>query len=220
MAIGLTASTAKVRPLVAPIRRSRGSDSGARGGDQVEPPFISSTMLAVMIVIASEMMLFSGLIGTFLVYRMSTAFWPPPALPRLPIAVTWVNTFILLSSALTMTLALRAVHRSRQRLTRRYLLATLTLGVTFLAVQGSEWVRLVAHGLKLSSGMYGGTFYLLIGCHGAHVTAGVIWLAWVVWFAMGGRYNARNAHAIELCAVYWYFVCAVWPLLFGLVYLM
>ena len=219
MAIGLTASTAKVRPLVAPIRRSRTSDSRA-GGDQVEPPFISSTMLAVMIVIASEMMLFSGLIGTFLVYRMSTAFWPPPALPRLPIAVTWVNTFILLSSALTMTLALRAVHRSRQRLTRRYLLATLALGVTFLAVQGSEWVRLVAHGLKLSSGMYGGTFYLLIGCHGAHVTAGVIWLACVVWFAMGGRYNARNAHAIELCAVYWYFVCAVWPLLFGLVYLM
>ena len=219
MAIGLTASTAKVRPLVAPIRRSRTSDSGA-GGDQVEPPFISSTMLAVMIVIASEMMLFSGLIGTFLVYRMSTAFWPPPALPRLPIAVTWVNTFILLSSALTMTLALRAVHRSRQRLTRRYLLATLALGVTFLAVQGSEWVRLVAHGLKLSSGTYGGTFYLLIGCHGAHVTAGVIWLACVVWFAMRGRYNARNAHAIELCAVYWYFVCAVWPLLFGLVYLM
>jgi cytochrome c oxidase subunit 3 len=219
MAIGLTVSTAKVRPLVAPIRRSRTSDSGA-GGDQVEPPFISSTMLAVMIVIASEMMLFSGLIGTFLVYRMSTAFWPPPALPRLPIAVTWVNTFILLSSALTMTLALRAVHHSRQRLTRRYLLATLALGVTFLAVQGSEWVRLVAHGLKLSSGMYGGTFYLLIGCHGAHVTAGVIWLACVVWFAMRGRYNARNAHAIELCAVYWYFVCAVWPLLFGLVYLM
>ncbi len=219
MAIGLTASTAKVRPLVVPIRRSRTSDSSA-GGDQVEPPFISSTMLAVMIVIASEMMLFSGLIGTFLVYRMSTAFWPPPALPRLPIAVTWVNTFILLSSAVTMTLALRAVHRSRQRLTRRYLLATLALGVTFLAVQGSEWVRLVAHGLKLSSGMYGGTFYLLIGCHGAHVTAGVIWLAGVVWFAMRGRYNARNAHAIELCAVYWYFVCAVWPLLFGLVYLM
>jgi heme/copper-type cytochrome/quinol oxidase subunit 3 len=219
MAIGLTVSTAKVRPLVAPIRRSRTSDSGA-GGDQVEPPFISSTMLAVMIVIASEMMLFSGLIGTFLVYRMSTAFWPPPALPRLPIAVTWVNTFILLSSAVTMTLALRAVHHSRQRLTRRYLLATLALGVTFLAVQGSEWVRLVAHGLKLSSGMYGGTFYLLIGCHGAHVTAGVIWLACVVWFAMRGRYNARNAHAIELCAVYWYFVCAVWPLLFGLVYLM
>jgi len=217
MALGVTASTAKVRPLVAPIRRGRSSDSG---GDQVERPFISSAMLAIMMVIASEMMLFSGLIGSFLVYRMSAALWPPPALPRLPIAVTWVNTFVLLSSALTMTLALRAVHRSRQRLLRRYLLATLALGVTFLVVQGSEWVRLVAHGLKLSSGMYGSTFYLLIGCHGAHVTAGAIWLACVVWAALGGRYNARNAGGIELCAVYWYFVCAVWPLLFGLVYLM
>jgi len=219
MALGVTASTVKVRPLVAPVRRGRSSDSGA-SGDQRERPFISSGMLAIMMLIASEMMLFSGLIGSFLIFRLQAAFWPPPALPRLPIAVTWVNTFVLLSSALTMTLALRAVHRSRQRLTRRYLLATLALGVTFLAVQGSEWVRLVAHGLKLSSGAYGGTFYLLIGCHGAHVTAGVIWLACVAWLAMGGRYNARNAHGIELCAVYWYFVCAVWPLLFGLVYLM
>ncbi len=177
-------------------------------------------MLAIMMLIASEMMLFSGLIGSFLIFRLQAPFWPPPALPRLPIAVTWVNTFVLLSSALTMTLALRAVHRSRQRLLRRYLLATLALGVTFLAVQGGEWVRLVAHGLKLSSGVYGGTFYLLIGCHGAHVTAGVVWLGWVAMAAMGGRYNAYHAGAIEVCAVYWYFVCAVWPLLFGLVYLM
>src|SRR5580704_12889563 len=218
MAPSVTASTAKVRPFVAPIRRGRTSDSGANS-DQVERPFISSAMLAVMMIIASEMMLFSGLIGSFLVYRMASAFWPPPGLPRLPIAVTWVNTFVLLSSALTMTLAIRAAHRSRQRLLRRYLLATLALGVTFLAVQGSEWVRLVAHGLKLSSGMYGGTFYLLIGCHGAHVTAGVIWLACVATLALGGKYNARNAHGIELCTVYWYFVCAVWPVLFGLVYL-
>ena len=215
----MTVSTAKVRPLVVPLRRGRTSDSGS-GGDQFERPFISSGMIAIMMLIASEMMLFSGLIGSFLIFRLQAAFWPPPALPRLPIAVTWVNTFVLLSSALTMTLALRAAHRSRQRLTRRYLLATLALGVTFLAVQGTEWVRLVAHGLKLSSGAYGGTFYLLIGCHGAHVTAGVIWLTCVVWLAMGGRYNARNAHGIELCAVYWYFVCAVWPVLFGLVYLM
>lgn len=219
MAPSVTASTAKILPLVAPIRRIRSSDSSA-GGDQSERPFISSAMLAIMMLIASEMMLFSGLIGSFLIFRLQAAFWPPPALPRLPIAVTWVNTLVLLSSALTMTLALRAAHRSRQRLIRRYLLATLALGVTFLAVQGSEWVRLVAHGLKLSSGTYGGTFYLLIGCHGAHVTAGVIWLACVAMAAMDGRYNARNAGGIEVCAVYWYFVCAVWPILFGLVYLM
>jgi heme/copper-type cytochrome/quinol oxidase subunit 3 len=94
------------------------------------------------------------------------------------------------------------------------------LGVTFLAIQGSEWVRLVAHGLRLSSGMYGGTFYTLIGLHGLHVTAGVLWLCGVVALAMRGRYNSRNAAGVELCAAYWYFVCAIWPVLFGLVYLM
>ncbi len=219
MARGITVSSAKVRPFVAPVRRGGGSDSTS-DGDRHERPFISSAMLAVLMVIGTEMMLFSGLIGSFLIFRLQAAFWPPPGLPRLPIAVTWVNTFVLLTSAVTISMALRAVHQSRQRLLRRYLLATLALGVTFLAVLGSEWVRLVSHGLKLSSGSYGSFFYILIGCHGAHVTAGLICLAYVVWSAMRGRYNARNAAGIELCAVYWYFVCAVWPLLFVLVYLM
>lgn len=219
MGLGVTASTAKIRPFVPPVRRRAASDDTS-GGDRRERPFISNGLLAILMVIASEMMLFSGLIGSFLIFRLQAAFWPPPALPRLPITVTWVNTFVLMSSAVTMFMAVRAVNQSRQRMLRRYLLATLLLGVTFLAVQGSEWVRLVAHGLKLSSGSYGGTFYLLIGCHGAHVTAGVIWLACVVVAALRGRYNARNSSGIELCAVYWYFVCAIWPVLFVLVYLM
>ena len=70
MALGVTASTAKIRPLVAPVRRGRSSDSGA-SGDQIERPFISSGMIAILMLIASEMMLFSGLIGSFLIYRLS-----------------------------------------------------------------------------------------------------------------------------------------------------
>jgi len=218
MAPGVKSSSAKVRPFVAPVRRAGSSDTGS--DDRTERPFISNGLLAILMVIASEMMLFSGLIGSFLIFRLQSAFWPPPALPHLPIAVTWVNTFILMTSAVTMFSAVRMVHQNRQRMMRRHLTATLILGATFLAVQGSEWVRLVAHGLKLSSGSYGATFYLLIGCHGAHVTAGMIWLACVVIAALGGRYNARNSSSVELCAVYWYFVCAVWPVLFVLVYLM
>jgi cytochrome c oxidase subunit III len=217
MASGAKSSSSKVRPLT-PVRRGAATDFGS--GDRSERPLISNGMLAVLMVIASEMMLFSGLIGSFLIFRLQSAFWPPPALPRLPIGVTWVNTLILMSSAVTMFLAVRMVHQNRQRMMRRYLTATLILGATFLAVQGSEWVRLVAHGLTLASGSYGATFYLLIGCHGAHVTAGMIWLAYVVFAAMSGRYNARNAGGVELCAVYWYFVCAIWPVLFVLVYLM
>src|SRR5260370_38617144 len=168
MARGMTIGSSKDRRFVVPSRRGRGSDS-TFDGDSRERPFTGRAMLAVLMVIGPEMMLFSGLIGSFLIFRLQAAFWPPPGLPRLPIAVTWVNTFVLLTSAVTISMALRAVHQSRQRLLRRYLIATLALGVTFLAVQGSECVRLVSHGLKLSSGSYGSFFYILIGCHGAHV---------------------------------------------------
>ncbi len=210
------AVAAKVRPLVAPAKRPR---RDSFDGDGATEPFISSGKIAILMVIASEAMLFSGLIGPFLVYKGEAAFWPPPALPRLPIFVTWINTFVLLSSALTMFLAVRAVRQNRQRVLRRWLGITLILGATFLTIQGSEWVRLIAHGLKLSSGTYGATFYTLIGLHGAHVTAAVIWLACVVIYAMRGRYGAKKAQPVELCAMYWYFVCAIWPVLFVLVYL-
>src|ERR1700733_4929064 len=198
------AMAAKVRPLTVPARRPR---RDVFEGDGATEPFISSGKIAVLMLIASEIMLFSGLIGPFLVYRGEAAFWPPPALPRLPIFVTWINTFVLLSSAVTMFLGVRAVHQNRRRMVRRWLGITLILGSAFLAIQGSEWVRLIAHGLKLSSGTYGAMFYTLIGLHGAHVTAAVIWLACVVVAAMSGRYGAKNAGAVELCAIYWYFVC-------------
>jgi len=207
---------AKVRPLIAPAKRPR---RDSFDGDATTEPFISSGKIAILMLIASEAMLFSGLIGPFIVYKGEAAFWPPPALPRLPIFVTWINTFVLLSSAVTMFLAVRAVHQNRQRVLRQRLALTLILGATFLAIQGSEWVRLIAHGLKLSSGTYGATFFTLIGLHGAHVTAAVIWLACIVTFAIRGRYGSKNAQPVELCAMYWYFVCAIWPVLFVLVYL-
>jgi len=207
---------AKVRPLIAPVKRPRRDSFDSDGASE---PFISSGKIAILMLIASEAMLFSGLIGPYLVFKGEAPFWPPPALPRLPIFVTWINTLVLLSSAVTMFLGVRAVRQNRQRLLRRWLGITLILGATFLAIQGSEWVRLIEHGLKLSSGTYGATFYTLIGLHGAHVTAAVIWLACVAIFAMRGRYGAKNAQPVELCAMYWYFVCAIWPVLFVLVYL-
>ena len=190
-----TELAAKIRPIGPAIaRRARTTGGGDTG--LTERPFISNGMLVVLLIIASEMMLFSGFIGSFLIFRLSAPFWPPPALPRLPIEITWINTGVLMTSALTMYLAVRAVHQNRQRLLRQWLVVTGALGMTFLAVQGSEWVRLIAHGLRLNS-IYGATFYILIGLHGAHVTAGAVWLVAVVAAAIGGRYNARNASGVN-----------------------
>jgi len=181
---------------------------------------ISNARIAILIVVGTETMLFAGLIGTFLVFRLAAASWPPADLPRLPIAVTALNTVALLASIIPMTRALRAVRRVDPRGLVRNITQTALLGTFFLAVQGLEWARLVRHGLTLASGTYGATFYVLIGCHGLHVAIAVIWLVVTAMLARRGRFTARRHVGLEMCAIYWYFVCALWTVLFPLVYLL
>lgn len=181
-----------------------------------EPP-VSNTSLAMIVLITGETMLFAGLIGMYLVFRLSAA-WPPPDLPRLPLAVTALNSLVLLASILPLAGALRAIGRDDAARTARLVGATALLGVGFLAVQGAEWVRLVHHGLTLASGTYGATFYVLIGCHAAHVLTAVTWLAVVALLARTGRFTRARHAGLEMCAIYWYFVCALWVVLFPLVY--
>jgi heme/copper-type cytochrome/quinol oxidase subunit 3 len=102
--------------------------------------------------------------------------------------------------------------------TRNLSLATL-MGVLFLAVQGFEWTRLVRHGLTLGSSIYGATFYVLIGCHAFHVLLAVLWLVTVTALAGRGFFTAAKHAPLEMCAIYWYFVCGLWVILFPLVYL-
>jgi heme/copper-type cytochrome/quinol oxidase subunit 3 len=182
----------------------------------VPQPLISNGRLAVLVLLSAEAMLFAAFIGAFLIFKLSAPFWPPLNLPRLPIAVTWANTALLMASALTTKLAVRAARR--QSGVRLWLAVTAVLGVTFLLVQGREWLRMEAHGLHLTSGNYGATFYVLIGLHAIHVAAAVTWLlAVTASVLLRGRQPGTRA-AVELCAIYWYFVCTVWPLLFYLVY--
>jgi cytochrome c oxidase subunit 3 len=182
-------------------------------------PVVSNARLAVIMLLAAEAMLFMGLIGAYLVFRMGSAAWPPPDQPRLPLAVTWTNTVVLLVSAYTMQGALRAARAGAERGLVRRLVWTALLGLVFLGVQGSEWVRLVQHGLTLASGTYGATFYTLVGLHGAHVLAAVVWLLAVLAGAGARRFSARRHAAVDLCAIYWNFVVGLWVVLFTLVYL-
>jgi cytochrome c oxidase subunit III len=218
MAPQSTASVIRIKPPQIPPGRARFGDGGPGGGDGREAPIISNGRLAVLILLAAEAMLFAGFIGAFLVYKVGAPFWPPPGLPRLPLEVTWVNTFVLLASAVTMHRAVSSIRRNRPKRLRLWLGVTAGLGTTFLLVQGSEWVRLVAHGLHLSTGTYGATFYTLIGLHGFHVMCAVIWLLGIYVAAVLGRFTVFRHSPVEICAIYWYFVCAVWPVLFFLVY--
>lgn len=199
------------------LRVHRGFGGGPPSTGQAIPA-VGSPELAVLIFIVFELMLFSGLVATYLVLRTSSFAWPPPGLPQLPIAVTGVNTVILLFSAFTMFRATREIAAGDQGRFRNALAMTVVLGTTFLIVQGSEWVQLIRQGLTLTSGSYGGIFYTLIGLHALHVVGAVVWLGVVLVAALRHRYSPERHTGVRLCAMYWYFVTGLWPLLFGLVY--
>jgi cytochrome c oxidase subunit 3 len=197
-------------------------DSGHDGwpGDdhgQTRPP-LSNGRLGMLMFLGAETMFFAGLVGAFLVFRVASQAWPPPTLPSLPVMTTGFNTLILLYSAVTMWHAQRAIRMARRH-GMRFLTLTALLGVTFLVIQGYEWVQLVRFGLTMTSGVYGATFYTLIGCHGLHVFGAVVWLLTVLVRTLQGRYGATRYMGLALCGMYWYYVVALWPVLYYLVYL-
>lgn len=200
-----------------------GEDGGRDDSGDSPParkPLIGNAQLAMLVLIAGEIMFFSGLIGAFLVFRFSGKPWPPPFQPRLPVEVTAVNTGLLLLSSWFMARAQGALRRAEPEALPRFLAAAGVLGVLFLAVQGYEWARLVNFGLTASGSVYGSIFYAIIGTHGVHVLSAVVWLLAVLVRARMGRYSARNPEGVVACAMYWHLVVGLWPVLFCLVYLL
>lgn len=191
------------------------------GGPPVRPnvPIFSNAKLGVIMLLGAELMFFAGLIGAFLVFRLSAQVWPPPFQPRLPTGVTGVNTVILLFSAVTVHWAVGAARAGLAAGLLRQLGLTALLGALFLLIQGYEWARMIHFGLTTSSSVYGGLFYTLIGAHGVHVVGGLIWLAMVCWQAKRGRFTKKDFVGVQTARMYWTFVVGLWPVLYGLVYL-
>jgi cytochrome c oxidase subunit 3 len=170
------------------------------------------------IFLGTETMVFGALISGFLILRAGSGQWPPLGQPRLPVGITGLNTLILLFSAYTMRRAVSESRGGSRAQVVQWLGATAVLGVTFLVVQGTEWVRLIDFGLGASSSLYGATFYTLIGCHGLHVLVAVV----VLLAVLRGTLRApaeRGAVRLQVCQLYWLFVVAIWPILYVLVYL-
>ena len=219
------AKTATARRLDELPPADEGNRPAFGGGDGPPPPVRpnatigSNAWLAVLMFIGAEVMFFAGLIGAFLVFRLGSPMWPPPFQPRLPIDITAVNTVILIASAVTIQLSLRAIRVNDRRKMIRLLAVTAALGSGFLIVQGYEWVRLIHFGLTLSSSVYGALFYTLIGFHGLHVFGALLWLLVVLVMAQKRLFSKERHVGLQVCAMYWTFVVGLWPVLYGLVYL-
>jgi cytochrome c oxidase subunit 3 len=130
-----------------------------------------------------------------------------------------VNTAILLTSGVTITIAHHALRAGNRAILKIFLAATFLLGFLFVYLQATEYHEAYTEmGLKLSTGIYGSTFFMLTGFHGLHVTVGAIMLT-VIWFrTLKGHFTPQRHFAFEAVAWYWHFVDVVWLVLFVFVY--
>ena len=168
--------------------------------------------------IGSECLFFASLISTYLVYKGRSVVGPYPE-EILNIPLTSVSTFVLLMSSLAMVLALDAVQRGSKRLSLVWLGAVILLGSAFLGFQVYEFNHFVHEGLTIGTNVFGSSFFVLTGFHGAHVTGGVIWMITLWILAARGKLKPADALKVEIAGLYWHFVDIVWIVIFTLVYL-
>jgi len=169
--------------------------------------------------LGSECLFFGSLISTYLVYRDHSLVGPLPQ-NVFDIPYTSVSSFVLLMSSLTMVLALAAIQRGDVRGLRVWLVATGLLGTVFLGGQVYEFTSFVREGLSLSKNLFGTTFFVLTGFHGAHVTVGVIILFSLFLNSLRGKIKQEDSLTVELAGLYWHFVDVVWIVIFTVVYLL
>ena len=182
---------------------------------------VSNNKLAMWVFLASESLFFGAFIATYFLYRGRDAQFlkGPTPTSLLNIPFTSVTSFVLLMSSLTMVLALAAIQRGDHRRFRIWILATALFGMTFIGGQVYEFTEFYRKGLHLGTNMFGTTFFVLTGLHGAHVTIGIIWLLIVWGRSMQGRLPTEKAEAVEIAGLYWHFVDVVWIFIFTAIYL-
>ncbi|ADV61462.1 Cytochrome-c oxidase [Isosphaera pallida ATCC 43644] len=225
--------------------------------------FKMAPKVAMWLFLGTEVMFFTGLIGSYLVLRAGSpataysAVYPPNAAPAvakanvddpiygftswprpydsatnpLNIPMTWANTLILMSSSVTLSLAIMAIQRGKRAQFLTLLVATLLLGSTFLGIQIFEYYELMFPHEPYPIGvsptgaftpdvsLFASAFFVMTGFHGMHVFAGAILLLWITTRAFLGYYTKDNHISVEIAALYWHFVDLVWIVLFTVVYL-
>lgn len=186
-------------------------------------PFgINSKKLGMWLFIVSDTLTFSALLVSYAYVRLATPDWPRPFEIWPAIAKSSFMTFVLLSSSLTMVLAVAAAHRHDVKKAVRYLILTMICGALFVLIHATEWVTLFHEGVTPWSNpwgvpLFGGTFFGLTGLHMLHVTIGVAYLAIICAGYSKGKWTADH---VEVSGLYWHFVDLVWMFIFPLVYLL
>ncbi len=187
------------------------------------PYAVNSKKFGMWLFIISDALTFSALLAAYTYCRMANPNWPTPFHFSPSIIFSTVMTFCLLSSSLTMVMAVHAMQHGNRRATVGWILATMAGGALFVGLHLTEWLNLIRNehvtplGNPWGVPLFGGTFFALTGLHMTHVILGIVYLS-VIAFAVGrGKFKAID---VEVSGLYWHFVDLVWMFIFPLVYLM
>ena len=188
------------------------------GGTTVEPWVLPSRgRVAMYGLIIAESAIFTIFVVAYVFYIGKSLYGPTP-LQVLDIPI--FNTICLFSSSLTIWLAERALERNNIKTFGAWWALTLILGAIFLVGTGFEWRTLIYEkGLTISTNLFGTTFYSLVGLHASHVIFGLIGLSTVLIFTLAGKVHEEHSERIQVLALYWHFVDAVWVVVFTVVYI-
>lgn len=168
--------------------------------------------------IAAEAAIFTIFVVAYIFYIGKSLSGPTPKdVLELPI----FSTVCLLSSSLTIHLAVRALRNAKVRSFGWWWAVTITLGAMFLGDTFREWQRLIFNkGLTVSTNLFGTTYYSLVGLHAFHVTVGLIVLGLGMIFTLLGKVKPEHSERAEVFSLYWHFVDAVWVAVFTVVYVL
>lgn len=175
----------------------------------------SKGRVAMFCLILAESAIFTIFVVAYIYNLGKSLYGPTPQVLEVPI---W-NSIFLLSSSLTIWLAERAVEHGKIKVFGLWWALTFALGTIFLVGTGVEWHKLITvNGLTISTNLFGTTFYSLVGLHASHVILGLIALLVVLLFTVTGHVREEHAERIQVLALYWHFVDAVWIVVFTVVY--
>ena len=178
---------------------------------------IDRQTLGILLFIVSEVMLFGAFFASYFFLRVvaNDGPWPPHPF-ELPVAIAGMNTAILVSSSFTMHWALESIRKGNRRGLQMGLVTTFLLGLTFLFIQINEYVHI---GFSPQDNAQGSIFYGLTGLHGAHVTIGLVLLAFVTIRSFRGHFSADSYRGMEIPGIYWHFVDVMWIVVYFTVYI-
>lgn len=189
-------------------------------------PKVNIARFGMLTFLASEAMLFAGLICTYLILRTAMGHeYRPEGAPPLPKGLTGFNTILLIISSVTCIIAERQVVRNVRPTLMIFI--TMLLGGTFVAIQAREWTNLYHEHMWFNSTgelmrhghAYSSNFFVLTGFHGMHVFIGVCMLGVCVVKSFFGDFTAQHYSFLDCVALYWHFVDVVWVFLFTILYL-